>query len=468
MTAVRPLSKVCRTSIRDNVAARMAAARGLLWGHKAFGGVVVAVFAVVVALRWAADDGRPAGPRVYAVPASIASDCSRPVEAELHRFLATVPDGATIQFPPNGCYGQDDSLWVVDRHDLTFAGNGSTFRIVTTGRNETYFRSNWRVRRGSGVTFRDMEVVGACAPDQCRNGTPPPPLDGYGQHGFNLESTAGATLERVHVHDVLSDGVEAQGTLDPDTGWAGAPTTDLTIRNSRIERAGRMLIGITNLDGGVIADNYIGNGPMVGIDVELDHPGFVGRNIQILRNTFENIHAQAFANGGIGSDPLVGNIVIEGNVMDAPSEACAGSIWIRTPGPTDPPLFRTRYIVRNNRFNLIGWFLQAEGVKDLVVEGNVVNLDEVGCGQAAAVEVIRSSAPTFYENPGGGRGPDSGRGELPALSGDYLRAVSAGTSSSLASARLRSHRLASGSQSSAVRARARLASEMAYAGSSMS
>jgi hypothetical protein len=368
---------------------------------KALGTCVGAVVVVVVTLAILADRrSAPSAtpPEEYAVPASIAADCSRPVETELTSFLATVPDGSTVTFAPGGCYGQDDSLWVVDRHDLTFAGNGSAFKIITSGRNTTYFRSNWRVRRGSGITFQDMEVVGACAPNQCRNGTPPPELDGYGQHGFNLESTADLTLERVHVHDVLSDGVEAQGTLDPDVGWDGAPTTNLTIRNSRIERVGRMLIGITNLDGGKIVENYIGNGPMVGIDVEVDHPGFMGRDIQILRNTFENIHAQAFANGGIGSDPLVGDILIEDNIMDTPSQACAGSLWIRSPGPTDPPLYRSGYTVRNNRFSLVGWFLQAERVKDLTVEGNVVALNEIGCGQKAAVELISSPPATLTAN----------------------------------------------------------------------
>ncbi len=364
-------------------------------------GVVAAVLLGATVLWLARDDGgpsSPARPAVVRVPPSIPSDCSRPVDGELSAFLATVPDGATVEFQPGGCYGQDDTLWVVDRHRLTFAGNGASFRIVTTEKNRTWFRSNWRIRRGSGLTFRDMEVVGACTPGQCGNAAPPPELDGYGQHGFNLESTAGLTLDRVHVHDVLSDGVEAQGTLDPDVGWDGAPVTDLTITNSRIERAGRMLIGVTNLDGALIADNHIADGPEVGIDVEVDHPGFMGRDIRILRNTFENIHAQAFANGGIGSDPLVGNIVIEGNVMAAPSGACAGSIWIRTPGPTDPPLYRTGYTVRNNRFDLIGWFVQAERVKDLTVEGNVVRFREVGCGQTAAVELIDSPPATVAGN----------------------------------------------------------------------
>lgn len=355
---------------------------------KLFGIASAAAAAVVVVL--ALGDDSPERPRVYAVPASIASDCSRPVEAELQRFLATVPDGSTIEFPSRGCYGQDDSFWVVDRRNLTFAGNGSTFKIVTTGRNTTYFRSNVRVRRGSGLTFRDLEVIGACRPDQCGNANLPPELDGYGQHGFNLESTADAVLDRVYVHGVLSDGIEAQGTLDPDVGWTGAPTRNLTITNSRIERAGRMLIGITDLDGGLIADNFIGDGPEVGIDVEVDHPGFLGRDIRILRNTFENIHAQAFANGGLGSDPDVGNILIEGNVMSTPTDACAGSLYIRSPGPTDPPLYRSGYTVRGNRFAIVGWFLQAERVRNLTVEDNAVTFREIGCGQKAAVELIES------------------------------------------------------------------------------
>lgn len=362
--------------------------------------VAAAVLGGVTVLWLARDDApsRPARPAVHRVPPSIASDCSHPVEAQLQTFLATVPDGATVEFRPGGCYGLDDSLWVVDRNDLTFAGNGSTFKIVTTERNRTWFRSNWRVRRGRDLTFRDMQVIGACAPDQCGNAFPPPELDGYGQHGFNLESTAGVTLDRVHVHGVLSDGVSVQGTLDPESGWSGEPVTDLTITNSRIERAGRMLIGITNLDGGLIADNHIADGPEVGIDVEVDHPGFMGRDLKVVRNTFENIHAQAFANGGIGSDPLVGNILIEGNVMAAPSDACAGSIWIRTPGPTDPPLYRSGYTIRGNRFDLIGWFVQAERVKDLTVEGNVVRFREVGCGQKAAVELIDSPPATVAGN----------------------------------------------------------------------
>ena len=353
-------------------------------------GALVGAGALAAAALWVGRDDGPPAPAAHPVPVSIAADCSRPVEAELQAFFATVPDGATVEFAAGGCYGLDDSLWVTDRNGLTFAGNGSTFRIVTTERNRTWFRSNWRIRRGSGLTFRDMEVVGACAPVQCGNANPPPELDGYGQHGFNLESTSGLTLDRVHVHGVLSDGVSVQGTLDPDVGWSGAPTSDLAIMNSRIERAGRMLIGITNLDRGLIADNYIADGPEVGIDVEVDHPGFMGRHIRILRNTFENIHAQAFANGGIGSDPLVGDIVIEDNVMAAPSGACAGSIWIRTPGPTDPPLYRSGYTIRGNRFDLIGWFVQAERVKDVTVEGNTVRFREVGCGQRAAVELIES------------------------------------------------------------------------------
>src|SRR6201999_1566765 len=78
---------------------------------------------------------------VYTVPSTIASDCSAPVEGELMDWLATVPDGSTVQFASNGCYGQDGTITVSGRHALTLDGNGSEFRTLTPGARD---RANWR------------------------------------------------------------------------------------------------------------------------------------------------------------------------------------------------------------------------------------------------------------------------------------------------------------------------------------
>ena len=150
-----------------------------------------------------------------------------------------------------------------------------------------------------------------------------------------------------------------------------------------------MLIGITDLDGGLIEGNRIENNPMAGIDIEVDTPGFKGRRIRIVDNTFDNIHAQIIANGGLGSDPDVAEITIEGNSMVSRSKACAGGIFLRSPGPK-PKSYRTGYVVRNNKLKLIGAMVQAERIKDLTIEGNTTDHKAVGCGEKGAVELLDS------------------------------------------------------------------------------
>lgn len=335
--------------------------------------------------------------RTISVPASIPSDCSRPVDAELNRFLASVSDGSTVRFAADGCYRQADSLWLRDRRDIVLDGNGATFAFDTITGLTVFFRSNWRILGGSGITLENMTVRGACKPRQCRNGTPPPSKDGYGQHGINLESTAHPIIDHVHVVDVLSDGIEVEGTLDPKCCWRGPATTDVVIRGSHIERAGRQLIGITDLDRGLIENNRIENGPEVGVDVEVDVPAFTARNLRIVGNTFDNVHSSIISNSGLGADPQVDNITIVGNAMASQSTACAGGIFLGAPGP-NPKTYRSGFTVKDNRLKLIGPMLQAERIKNLKILKNSIDFKEVGCGEKGAVELIDSHRVTIAGN----------------------------------------------------------------------
>jgi hypothetical protein len=158
-----------------------------------------------------------------------------------------------------------------------------------------------------------------------------------------------------------------------------------------------MLIGITNLDGGLIENNVIEDGPEVGIDIELDTEGFKGRRLRIVRNTFDNIHASMISNGGLGAGDDVTDITIESNVMASRSSACAGGIYLRAPGP-NPKSYRSNYVIRDNRLKLIGPMVQAERVRDLRIEGNIVDHTSVGCGEKGAVELIDSHGVTVSRN----------------------------------------------------------------------
>ena len=91
------------------------------------------------------------------VPSSIPDDCSQAVEGQIESFLSTVPDGSTVQFQPQGCYGQDGTIFVTDRKNLVIDGNGSIFRALTQGDSG---RSNWEVQAGSNITIENMTLYG--------------------------------------------------------------------------------------------------------------------------------------------------------------------------------------------------------------------------------------------------------------------------------------------------------------------
>lgn len=99
------------------------------------------------------------------VPASIPSDCSRDVSTELTAWIASVPDGSTLQFAPGGCYRADRTIAIQYRNNLTFEGNESTFRAFTSGRElpraQARNRSMFSFWQGTNITMRNTIVRGA-------------------------------------------------------------------------------------------------------------------------------------------------------------------------------------------------------------------------------------------------------------------------------------------------------------------
>jgi hypothetical protein len=62
---------------------------------------------------------------MFFTPASIPANCSRDVTAALNRWIASVPDDSTLEFPPKACYEIEGTLFVNNRHRLLFNGNGA-------------------------------------------------------------------------------------------------------------------------------------------------------------------------------------------------------------------------------------------------------------------------------------------------------------------------------------------------------
>ncbi|MDQ3643609.1 MAG: hypothetical protein M3450_19615, partial [Actinomycetota bacterium] len=207
-----------------------------------------------------------AGGTVRNVPTSIAADCSKPVDVTLNSFLAGVPNGATVQFGINACYGLDLSLLLNDRSNLVLDGRGSTFKALTQ-REDDPCRANWRVQAGSNITLKNMTVRGA-------NNTgfdgPRPDFRGQCQHGYSFDSTQGAKLLNSKAYDTWGDPI----SIGPDRRKAGdycavPPARNVLVDNFHGMNSGRT-VGISHADGVTIQNSYFGDLYDSAIDLETD------------------------------------------------------------------------------------------------------------------------------------------------------------------------------------------------------
>ena len=316
-------------------------------------------------------------PGSFIVPDSIPADCSRPVENEIMAWLRTVPDGATARFQHNGCYGQDETIELEDRVDLTIDGNGASFKALTRGSPN---RDNWRIEGGRNITLKNMTVCGS----NPHAGIKEKAYDGgvEWQHGFRFAGTNGGTLENVRAFDVYGDFVEAMWDWRAPDVYTAPMARNIVVRNSSFSRAGRMGIGLTGVDGFVLQDSYIGDVNMAAVDLELDVSTHLGRNISIVNNVFGPHRFALFANGGAGSAPNVGNVVISGNRMTGPLISCESPVYV---GPPEGS-YRSGWVIEGNQFRTLSEAVTATRVQDMVVAGNKVKYEPWGgCSRYSGV-----------------------------------------------------------------------------------
>lgn len=317
----------------------------------------------------------------FSVPAGIPADCSRPVERELMNWIASVPDGSTLIFTANGCYGIDNSLWVQDRKNLTLNGNGSTFKALTT--NNAH-RAIWRIRGGSGITLTKMTARGVlnCADAISECAYPAKPINLEWQHGYTFEGTSDGTLDAVQAYNMWGDFVDVHHddericACEPEFG---TPSKNIRVLNSRFERAGRQGIAITNVDGFLLQNSYIGEVNMAAIDMELDWSGATGHNVRIIGNQFGRHRFAMFSNGGQGTSES--DVLIDGNRQVVGPVTCQPIVlsW----GPVGA---RSNFRITNNNYGSYGEFVNFNGMTNAVIAGNTaVRVSGGGCGAAAVV-----------------------------------------------------------------------------------
>jgi hypothetical protein len=303
------------------------------------------------------------------VPESITSDCSRSVDGDLRAFLAKAPDGVTVLFPRLACYGQDRTIALEDRKNLTIDGNGSTFQKRVGSDRSRPNNANWRIAGGTGVTLKNMVIKGSYA-------APPRGSPGQGQftdHGVSIWGATDASVLDVEVLNVDGECLTADPDVRKGTDYRLVPPNrNVVVDRLRCSHAGRQGVAATAADGFTLSNSTIDDTQQTGIDIEIDADGEILRNIKLLNNTLGATYFSAISVPA-GNAPDVGEIVIEGNRMIRPTETCLPAFNIGA-----SPWRLGRVTVTGNTIMTIGDGIYVYGAQSGDVAGNEIRKTDPG------------------------------------------------------------------------------------------
>lgn len=266
---------------------------------------VVAALAVLVGMSSPAPAGAADG-QVVTSPPGIAEDCSVDVTAKINHWIKATPDGSTVAFTPGACYRIERTVWVKNRHGLTFEGNGATFRAFTDGTgyvDNLQTRNHFYLWGGSDLTVRNLKVQGVNTDHRYH-------AKYAGQRGFRIAGVQGALLDNVTVFEVRGDFIE----VDPDYYQTWRWSNDITIQNSTFTFSGRQGFTVTGGRHIIFRNNTLSYPALSSFDIEPDsgtsrdakgYPTFGGASdVHIVNNDV-----------GPGGVLFFGNVVLDPNVV---------------------------------------------------------------------------------------------------------------------------------------------------------
>jgi hypothetical protein len=266
------------------------------------------------------------GGPVVKVPPNIDPTGKAEVTRQLQSLFANAPNGSVIKFPKDARYRVERTLYIRNRRNLTFDGNGATIFATKRG---AFDRSQIWIKRGHNIVFRDLKLRGV----HPNGGTSE---DAYvrrleTQHGFRFEGTDGAELDHVTVTDVYGDFVY----LGRELHRTKVPCRDIWIHDSKFARNGRQGIAVTAAHNVVIERNHFTAMRRSTIDLEPNGHSWQVSKVFILNNTVGKGRLLFIASHGQGP---VDDVVIAGNVLRGhaltidvlPPEGDRRSNWVVT------------------------------------------------------------------------------------------------------------------------------------------
>jgi hypothetical protein len=251
----------------------------------------------------------------------------------LQRAIDTAADGATVILP-SGRFRVDRRITIRNRHGLTVTGPSAESPFIgytdRTGlevgdlnsnpSRRTSQRSHWLISSGSGITLRNVTVIG---PNSARN-------QGYAlfrlelafEPAFSVRDGAGnVTLANCHYENVYGDGIYIGGT--------GPPNRLVTLTDVTGAYSGRQGFAIVNVDG-LRADRVICDfAGGVGLDVEPNEGSSV-RNLALFGLAMGAAHFP-YSFGGPGDATARQNVTLE-NCSAIRSRSKSSAIYARSPG----------------------------------------------------------------------------------------------------------------------------------------
>ena len=331
---------------------------------------------------------------VYKVPKTIKGDCSVAVEGKIMAWLATVPDGSTVQFGAGRCYGQDGTITLTDRNGLVIDGQGSEFRALTPGGSH---RANWRFVRGSDLTVRNLAVRGSNPQGRYDHAI-------EWQHGYSVEGVQGMTLSNVKARETWGDGVLLwRGAYSPACGDDASSARNVLITGALIERIGRQGVAIVDAEWVTLQDSTVGPVAWANVDIETDVDCEIARHITVARNSFGANGRGVIQNPGFGGYPQVGDVRVIDNRQTEPIDSgiftddpCRAPVQIRSPAG----VYRDGYSFARNSFLAPNNAFVFRRVRNIDVSSNPVKFVTPipGCDTRAGVRLTDSHTVGITDN----------------------------------------------------------------------
>jgi hypothetical protein len=299
--------------------------------------LVAVLFGTLLGVRPAA----AASPATVQVPASIDATGLADASAPLIAFLDSVPDGSTIEFPAGGIYRMDAGLKFLDRHDLTFEGNGATLRSNGDVHETSSLFALWS--DDTGIVIHDFNLVG-------NSPSPGVYLPGQeGAHGVLIDGGG-----NVDVSDVTISGVYG------DAFYVGGWADGVNIHDSIVKSNGRNGVAVIAGRNVTVQRVTFDESGYCTLDVEANDSTEGAANVKFLDNLVGTWGDVFFAADGADGS-VVDGVTVSGNRVTGSSLA------------TDVTLARRQDIVFTNNTSTVaadGPVLKFAHVDGLTVSGN--------------------------------------------------------------------------------------------------